>query len=109
MANLKTLKTLCLISLVLISGLSMSGCSTPQVLGNEEVYTSLDALWTAVTSRNLDRVQEVTNELIRLRDEGGLSKEGWGAIEPILQQAFAEKWEPAARSLKKFIGAQRKA
>ena len=109
MRNPKTITTLSLISLILISGLSIRGCSTPQVLENENVYSSLDALWTAVTSRKLDRVQDVTNDLIQLRDDGELSKAGWNAIKPILQQALAEKWEPAAHNLKKFINAQRKA
>lgn len=94
--------------LVLSAMFASPGCSTPQVLGDEEVFTSLDALWTAVTSRKVDRLQDVTNRLIDLRDTGKLSPSGWKALEPILQSAFEEEWESAAKRLKKFIRAQRK-
>ncbi len=92
-----------------ILSFSTVGCSTPQVLNNEEVFTSLDALWTAVTSQKLERLQSASDRLQELRDSGDLSESGWNAISPIIEQASSGQWEPAARRLKKFIRAQRKA
>lgn len=94
--------------LLLLPLIGSVGCYTPQVMADEEVFTSLDALWTAVTSRKMDRLQEVTNRLIDLREAGKLSSSGWRAVEPILQCAFEEKWETAAKRLKQFIQAQRR-
>lgn len=109
MMNPKVLKYCGAVALLLIITLTISGCSTPQVLGNEEVFSSVDALWTAVTSRKEDRLQSASEKLQELRQSGELSEAGWNALEPIIQQASAGEWEPAAKRLKRFIRAQRKA
>jgi hypothetical protein len=89
--------------------LFVCGCgSTPQVLDDEETYSTVDALWTAVTSKRTDLVDKTAARLASLHAEGKLSKEGLAALEQIIAQTRNNEWMPAAQDLKAFIQAQRK-
>lgn len=97
--------------LLLVSAVALSlsaGCSTPQVLADEDCFTAVDALWTAVTARSPELVEKVAAELQRLRGAEKLSPEGYQALESVVKKARSVQWEPAARELKAFIQAQRR-
>lgn len=89
--------------------LSTGGCSPPQVLQNDECLAAVDALWTAVTARRTDLLDQAEAELERLYDAGSIPADGNAELGKIIDQAKSGEWEPAARRLKKFIQGQRRA
>ena len=97
---------------IVLSGvllLAATGCGTaPQFTGDEECFSAVDALWTAVTSQQKPWLEQSARELERLRDSGKLSDEAWKALESPIAQARDGQWEPAARELYDLIKAQRK-
>lgn len=86
-----------------------SGCGAPpQVVDDEDCFAAVDALWTAVTSKRIDLVEQTATELDRLFDQGLLSSEGHAALEAIIEQARSEQWQNSAYTLKAFMLGQRK-
>src|SRR4029079_7788701 len=93
---------------VALACLMLGGCSPPQVLDDEECFSTVDALWTAVTARSPELLDQTAADLQHLRDDGRLSAEGHAALAKIIGQARAGEWEPAAKRLKTFIQGQRR-
>ena len=99
------LKTLALL-VVLISS---HGCGRPpQVVDDEECFSAVEGLWTAVTTKRSDLLEQSATELDRLHTAGKLSEEGHDVLDEIIQSARDEAWQPAAQSLKAFMLGQRK-
>ncbi len=99
------LKTLALL-VVLISS---QGCGRPpQVVDDEECFSAVEGLWTAVTTKRSDLLEQSATELDRLHTAGKLSEEGHHVLDEIIQSARDEAWQPAAQSLKAFMLGQRK-
>ena len=95
--------------LVLVAIFSSHGCSRPpQVVDNEECFSAVEALWTAVTTRRIDLLEQSATEIDRLHTDGQLSKKAHKALSEIIQSAQKEEWMPAATSLKAFMLGQRK-
>ena len=82
--------------------------SQPQVGGDEDAFRSLDALFTAVTSRNHDRLTKTETRLRSLRDQGKLPAPAAERIDEIIAIARTGDWQPAAESLYEFIKGQRR-
>lgn len=87
--------------------IAVGGCAPTQVLGDPETFKALDALWTAVTSRKTELVNQVDKELDRLASAGKLSSEGRAELRTISDTALKGQWESAAQSLRTFIKGQR--
>jgi hypothetical protein len=103
---LRTLVTLfCMANLALAN----AGCRPPQVLGDDDCFSTVDALWTAVTARSPQLLESTADDLRGLRDAGRLSPEGHEALDAIIIKARGGQWEPAAHELKAFIQGQRPA
>jgi len=84
-----------------------SGC-TPQVGADDESFRTLDALYTAVTSRNLDRLAATEARLHSLREQNRLPGPAAEHIDAIISQARNGEWLPAAKELHAFVSAQRR-
>ena len=96
-----------LLSTLLIAG---SGCGgPPQVVHDEECFSAVDALWTAVTSKRTDLVEQTATELDRLHAAGSLSDAGHSDLSEIVEMARSENWSDAGQTLKTFMLGQRKA
>ena len=88
---------------------SSHGCGRPpQVVDDEECFSAVEGLWTAVTTKRSDLLEQSATELDRLHTTGKLSEEGHDALDEIIQSARDEAWQPAAKSLKAFMLGQRK-
>ena len=99
----------CLGWALVLASTTIAGCGgPPQVLDDEECFKTVDALWTAVTARKLDLVENTAADLTRLKGEGKLSADGLAALTGIVEQARKKEWEPAAKKLKAFIQGQRR-
>ena len=89
--------------------LSLAGCGrTPQVVDNDECFHAVDALWTAVTSKRTDLLEQSTTELERLRAAGSLSEAGHRALTAIIRAARSKEWTKSATNLKHFMQGQRR-
>jgi hypothetical protein len=98
------------LTVLYVAGLALAsaGCRPPQVLGDDDCFSTVDALWTAVTAHNSELLESTAADLLRLRDAGRLSPEGHDALAAIINKARLGQWEPAARALKAFIQGQRR-
>jgi hypothetical protein len=79
----------------------------PQLEADEEVFNTVDALFTALTSRDPSRLDDCELRLNGYRDEDRLAPAASKVLDAVMQQAHAGDWEPAARRLYDFMLAQR--
>jgi len=89
--------------------LSLTGCGRPpQVVDDEECFQAVDALWTAVTSKRTDLLEQTATELDRLQTAGSLSDAGHRALTAIIRDARSKEWTKSATNLKHFMQGQRR-
>jgi hypothetical protein len=79
----------------------------PQIGSDASVRKTVDALYTAVTSRDAKRLNDCEQRLKVLREEGKLPAEAAAYLDGIIQTAKAGRWETAAQRLWQFIYEQR--
>lgn len=82
---------------------SIAGCGGPAALESSEAFASADALYTALTARRTDLLQNVTTRLRALNEEGKLSEDALQELTEIIDIARAERWQEAAEILDAFI------
>ena len=93
-----------------IALVALSGCSKPaQIVADEEAMTAVDGLWTAVTSRRPELLDNSAARLRELRDGSHLSAEAFESLDGVVGKARSEDWDGAINDLKWFIQGQRKA
>ena len=93
--------------LALLSIAAMStGCGRPPVIDSEEAFATVDALYTAVTSRRTELVSQVEKRLQSLKADGKLSDAASQRLDAIIAQSRSGKWQPAAEQLDHFIRKQ---
>jgi hypothetical protein len=80
---------------------------TPQLGADEEVFRTVDALFTAVTGRNDKALTQCEKRLRVYREAGKLPAPAADMLESVITQARGGRWEPAATRLYAFILAQR--
>jgi len=91
----------------LILAVALSGCAPAQVLEDPETFKTVDALWTAVTARSTDLLNQADKELDKLAAAGKLSTAGRTELRAISDTAHSGKWDSAISSLRSFIRGQR--
>lgn len=97
------------LAMVLLGLLIRGLWSQPQLTANnEDVFTTVDALFTAVTTRDSKRLNECVTRLNTYRDEGSLPKSAAKKLDAIIAQAQSGKWESSAKTLYDFMLAQRR-
>ena len=79
------------------------GCNSAPPLGSEEVSSTADALYTAVTSRRLELVDAVEENLNKLQAEQQISPAAMTALKAIIDQARTGEWQDAAEELDQLI------
>ena len=80
----------------------------PQMGGSEEVFDTVDALFTAVTSRDEKRLADCERRLKSYSESGKLPASAWNHLDGIIQKARGGGWQSAAESLYNFMLAQRR-
>lgn len=83
--------------------LTFMGCSSAPPLGSQEVSSTADALYTAVTSRRPELVDAVEESLNKLKSEQQISPAAMTALQAIIDQARAGEWQAAAEELDQLI------
>ncbi|HEX3148066.1 MAG TPA: hypothetical protein VHR66_08270 [Gemmataceae bacterium] len=86
---------------------AFTGCGKPPQIGTDEhAHKTVDALFTAITARNTERLNRVETQLIALQTSGQLPKEVMKELAKFIARARSGKWEPAAEQLYDFIRGQ---
>ena len=96
--------------LLAVAGAAWAICSRlppPQLIADEQVFNTVDALFTAMTARDHARLESCEQRLKSYHEEGMISDEVAATLDAIIQQARGGKWEPAARNLYGFMLGQR--
>jgi hypothetical protein len=80
----------------------------PQMGADDQVFRTVDALFTAVTARDERLVGQCEQRLHASRDAGKLPLQAATHLDRIIAQSRAGHWEPAAQTLYAFMLAQRR-
>jgi hypothetical protein len=73
---------------------------------DEKVAHTVNALFTAITSHNAERLIHCELTMHALEAEGKLPQPAAKRLDAIVRTAHEQQWLPAAQSLSKFIQAQ---
>jgi hypothetical protein len=82
--------------------------SPPQIGADEAVFSNVDALFTAVTSRNEALLDACERRLHALCQAEKLPADASEYLTGIIQAARAGRWQPAAQKLYWFMSVQRR-
>ena len=79
----------------------------PQIGADEEVAKTVDALFTAITTKDKGRLDDCEQRLNSHQKEGRLPAKPARSLAAMIRQARDGQWEPAAKRLYTFILGQR--
>jgi hypothetical protein len=80
----------------------------PQMGAGREVFETVDALYTAVRSRDEKRLEECARRLEGCRRAGKLPADAADHLDRIIRKARSGSWQTAAERLHDFMLAQRR-
>lgn len=100
---------LCGAALIAVGGwLAWTLNSPPQIGTDEEVFKTVDALFTAVTSRDTRRLDDCERRLLAHHEAGRLPPKAADFLESVIAQARSGEWDAAAKRLYDFMYGQRR-
>ncbi|HEY6565866.1 MAG TPA: hypothetical protein VIY86_15395 [Pirellulaceae bacterium] len=91
-----------------IAGWWYWGRTPPQMGPDEDVFRTVDALYTALRMRDSARVSRCAARLQSYFEAGNLPEEGFSYLADVVRRSQAGEWDPAIRSLYRFMRAQRR-
>jgi hypothetical protein len=95
--------------LVAVAGAVLAYRSAPPQMGaDEDVFNTVDALYTAVRNQDESRLAECEQRLKGYRDAGKLPADAAETLGGIIAKARSGSWETAAERLYDFMKAQRR-
>ena len=100
------------LGLLIVGGLLYVAASLwnrpPQMGPSEDVFKTVDALYTAVTSHNDGRLAQCEKRLAALKEKGELPDSAASALTSIINRAKSGDWQRASTQLYAFMLAQRR-
>ena len=107
-----TRKTLLTIFSILLIAISIRGYyalrSQPQLKPSDDVYKTVDALFTAITAHDQARVTLCEQRLTKYESAGQIPTAAAKRLTSVITSARAGDWDSAARRLYEFIQGQRR-
>ena len=92
----------------LLLGIWFACCGQPpQVGGDKESLRAVEALYTAVSSRNTSRLANCEEQLHALRDQGKLPRAAADYLDGLISTARGGDWKGATHKIFDFMKAQR--
>ena len=82
--------------------------SPPQMGADEEVFRTVDALFTALTGQSEPQLDQCERRLKGYREAGKLPPKAAKTLDAIIATARAGKWRPAAERLYEFMKGQKR-
>lgn len=98
-----TLSVLAVVVILVVGRWAWSLMPPPQIGADEQVFNTVDALFTAITSRDNSRLAECEKRLQGCRQSGTLAAAPAQFLDGVIEQARRNEWEPAARRLYDFM------
>ncbi len=90
-------------------GVVASGCGGPPQLGpDREAFRTVDAMFTAVSLREVPPLERCEAKLKALNEAGKLPGSAYNALESIAEEAKGGHWESAQGRLREFMRGQRR-
>jgi hypothetical protein len=89
-------------------GVYLALSQPPQMGTDEEVFSTVDALYTAVRNHDEKRIGECEQRLNRYREAGKLPPNAADSLAAIISRARSGSWDSAAERLYEFMLAQRR-
>ena len=80
----------------------------PQMETDEEVFKTVDALFTAITSHNQKQLDDCDRRLGGCRTAGSLPKNAADFLDSVVREARSGDWNSAAKRLYDFMYGQRR-
>jgi hypothetical protein len=80
----------------------------PQLPADDEVFTAVDGLFTAVTARDASRLAACQRRLAAIHHAGKLPGAAWKRLQGVIAMSERGEWEPAAQRLYHFMQGQRR-
>ena len=96
------------VGVAVILGLTAMGCGKPQLGADDEVFKTVDALFTAVSARDEKLLGQCEERLNAGRAAGTLPADAADYLDGIVAKARAGRWESAAQKLYDFMKAQQR-
>ncbi|APW58903.1 hypothetical protein [Paludisphaera borealis] len=88
---------------------AVCGCwGPPQIGGDDASFKAVDALYTAVSLREVKLVDQCQTTLKSLREAGSLGEDASQSLESIIVEAKGGAWEDAQTRLARFMEGQRR-
>lgn len=104
----RKIRYLILAASILVLGVAIfSTFRKPQIGDSEEAFKTVDALFTALTTKDLQRLDDCEQRLSEYREAGELNPSAAARLDKIIQQARTGDWENSARRLYDFMLSQR--
>ena len=97
-----------LLAVAALAGLIAYFNRPAQIGTSEEVFNTVDALYTAVRNRDEKRLTECEQRLTGYRDAGKLPTDAADELSGIIAKARGGSWDSAAERLYDFMRAQRR-
>ncbi|MCI0461739.1 MAG: hypothetical protein L0Z62_32720 [Gemmataceae bacterium] len=97
-----------LLGLAAVVVLIISLSRPPQMGADEDVFRTVDALYTAVRSRDEKRLGQCAKRLADYRESGKLPAGAGDYLDGVIAQARGGEWESAVRRLYDFMVVQRR-
>ena len=82
--------------------------SPPQMGTSEEVFNTVDALYTAVRNEDEKQLTNCEQRLRATKDAGKLPSSAWNYLSDVIATARSGRWRRAAESLYEFMKVQRR-
>jgi hypothetical protein len=94
---------------ITLLALGCGGCGgQPQIGEDRDTFKTVDALYTAVSLRDLKLVGQCESKLKELRDASRIPDRAFSSLGSIIAEAKDGKWEPALERLSTFMEGQRR-
>ncbi|WZO98925.1 hypothetical protein EP7_000516 [Isosphaeraceae bacterium EP7] len=93
-----------LAALLLSCTVMAAGCGRAPAIGpDKEVFTTIDALYTAVSMKDAGQLERNATSLNRFHEAGRLPDGAHEALAAIVFEAKGGEWEPARQKLRDFM------
>ena len=102
--DLKRMKRFGIATAILLAAV---GCGSPSIGPSDESFKAVDALYTAVSLREVPLLDRCDQVLKTLRKAGKLPESAANALDSIVAEARAGGWEKAQGRLGRFMRDQR--
>jgi hypothetical protein len=95
-------------ALALLSALALAGCGPTQIGPDPQAFKAVDALYTAISLREPDRVDACLAELRSLHQDGRLDEAAFDELVAMSGEAKGGAWESVQSRLASFMRGQRR-